>query len=197
MQKKIILGIIILLLATGVGYYIYRIYRDLQPQTVHDSVMHKEIPNLDRPVIPPQDFPEEAKKIMEEKIKNLSEELKKSPEYFEGWLQMAIYRKTINDYEGAGEIWEYLTLINPKNITAFNNLGNLYGYYLKDYKKAEENFLQAIKNGPDQIYIYRNVYDFYREVIKDDVKARAILEQGIKANPAASQDLKNLLDNLK
>ena len=111
-------------------------------------------------------------------------------------LALGLEKKRINDYEGARDAWERAGIVSPTNSVSFNNLGDLYAYYLKDNKKAEENFLTAIKNGPNQIYIYRSLYEFYRYVLKDDAKAKGILQKGIIANPNSSQDLKYLLDNL-
>ena len=110
---------------------------------------------------------------------------------------LGVYRKIIGDYEGAREVWEYASAIRPQNSVSFNNLGELYAYYLKNNKKAEENYAKAIENDPSAIYIYRNFFDFYRYFAKDTAKARAILEKGIAANPATSSDLKNLLKSLQ
>ncbi len=155
------------------------------------------IPDLDRPVkiSADLDFSEDEKKNITEKIAKLSEELKKNPDLLSEWLLLGIHRKTIGDYEGAKECWEYAGVISPYNSTSFNNLGDLYGYYLKDYKKAEENFLKALENSPQYIYIYRNTYEFYKYALKDGAKANAILEKGIEMNPDNSRDLKILLDN--
>jgi len=190
--KKILLGLIILFFAVGVGYYIWR---DLvqEQKNVQHSVAH--IPNLDRPINITANLPEDAQKIAQEKIEKLNSELKQDPSLFENWLVLGIYRKMIGDLEGAKECWEYAGFLSPQSPIPFNNLGDLYANYLKDSKKAEENFLIAIKNGPDQIYIYRSFCEFYRYTMKDNAKAKQILEQGISANPTTSQDLKNLLDN--
>ena len=199
--KKILLGLIILFFAVGVGYYIWH---DLnkkdqpeQPKQEEQSQppVHPDLPNLDRPINITVTLSEDAKKIAKEKIEKLSSELKQDPSLFENWLVLGIYRKMIGDLEGAKECWEYAGFLAPQSPTPFNNLGDLYANYLKDNKKAEENFLIAIKNGPDQIYIYRSFYEFYRDTMKDNAKAKQILEQGISANPTTSQDLKNLLDN--
>jgi tetratricopeptide (TPR) repeat protein len=214
-MRKIILIIVILLFAAGVGYYIYRDVvqhrvLDTEPTTVVGSVENKQseqaqqieqlqqqpkVPNLDRPLNITANLPEDAQKIAKDKIEKLTLELKQNPALVEDWLVLGIYRKMIGDYEGAKECWEYAAAIDPQSPTPFNNLGDLYANYLKDSKKAEENFLIAIKNNPNQIYIYRSTYELYRYVLKDDAKARAILEQGIKANPTTSQDLQNLLNN--
>ncbi len=212
-MRKIILIIVILLFAAGVGYYIYRdIVRhrvanidepktdfgenqQLQQVEQVEQLEQPKIPNLDRPLNITANLPEDAQKIAKDKIEKLTSELKQNPALFEDWLVLGIYRKMIGDYEGAKECWEYAAAINPQSPTPFNNLGDLYANYLKDGKKAEENFLIAIKNNPGQIYVYRSTYELYRYVLKDDAKAKAILEQGIKANPTTSQDLQNLLNN--
>lgn len=186
------------------GYYIYSEMSDIEIDVdaeptpgvdENQQLEHLEHPNLDRPINIPEDFPEDAKKIATEKIQKLSNELKANNDFFDGWLDLGIYRKMIGDYEGAKECWEYASAIRPLNSISFNNLGDLYGYYLKDYKKAEENFLKALENGPDQVYIYRNTYEFYRYVMKDDAQAKEILKKGIEINPDTSQDLKTLFDN--
>ncbi len=210
MRNKIVLSALIIICAAGAGYYIYHDIvghrmSNIESTTVVDEnknqleqleqIKHLEHPNLDRPFNVTTDLPEDAQKIAKDKIEKLTSELKQNPALFEDWLVLGIYRKMLGDYEGAKECWEYAAAINPQSPTPFNNLGDLYAYYLNDSQKAEENFLKAIKNGPDQIYIYRSTYELYRYALKDDAKARAILEQGIKANPTTSQDLQNLLNN--
>ncbi len=193
--KKILLGLVILFFAIGIGYYIWcDLNKKPQEQTEQKEYL-KQPPNLDKPMNITADLPEDVKKITEEKIKKLISELKQDPSLFENWLVLGIYRKMTGDLEGAIECWEYAAFLRPQSPIPFNNLGDLYANYLKDNKKAEENFLEAIKNGPDQIYIYRSFYEFYRYVIKDNAKAKQILERGISANPNTSQDLKNLLDS--
>ena len=140
---------------------------------------------------------EEAKRIATAKIQDLSSQLKKNSDNLENWLVLGVYRKMIGDYEGAREVWEYTSVIRPQNSISFNNLGELYAYYLKDNAKAEENYKKAIENDPAAVYIYRNFFDFYRYFAKDTAKARAILEQGIATNPSTSSNLKNLLETLK
>jgi len=151
------------------------------------------IPDLDREIKIVGEMSDDAKRIATDKIKDISSQLKKSSDNLENWLLLGIYRKMINDYEGARIAWEYAGAIRPQSPTPFNNLGELYAYQLKDNIKAEENYLKAIKNDPSAIYIYRNFFDFYRYFAKDMTKARAILEKGISANPTTSADLKALL----
>ena len=152
-----------------------------------------DYPDLNRPISFPQNFPEDGRQLFRQKIEKIVSQLRQNPGYFDGWLELSRLRKMINDYEGAAEILEYLAKISPKNFVVFNNLGDLYGYYLKDYKKAEENFLKAIENGPHEIYLYRILYEFYRDVVKNEEKLKEILKRGIELNPTSSQDLQKLL----
>ena len=164
MLKKIILILIVLILALGAGFYIYK--------------------DLNKPKLPTPGVGSNQKSMPENNTDSFNE-----------LLALGLEKKGINDYEGARDAWERAGAVSPTNSVSFNNLGDLYAYYLKDNKKAEENFLTAIKNGPNQIYIYRSLYEFYRYVAKDNAKAKVILQKGITANPDISQDLKYLLDN--
>lgn len=153
-------------------------------------------PDLNRPiVVTATDLSGTAKQIAVENIKTLIEKLKKDAVSFDDWLNLGAHRKLIGDYEGAIEVWEYVSKVSPTSSTSFSNLADLYAYYIKDNTKAEQNFLKAIEISPDKIYLYSNAYDFYTNVLKDKEKAKAILEKGIKLNPKTSSDLKYLLNN--
>jgi len=165
--------------------------------TNNKPAVNVPLPDLNKEIKITADMNEDAKRIATTKIQDLSSQLKKDSDNLENWLVLGVYRKMIGDYEGAKEVWEYASVIRPQNSISFNNLGELYAYYLKDNAKAEENYKKAIENDPSAIYIYRNFFDFYRYFAKDTAKARAILEQGIAANPSTSSDLKNLLINIK
>ena len=165
--------------------------------TNNKPAVNVPLPDLNKEIKITADMSEDAKRIATTKIQDLSSQLKKDSDNLENWLVLGVYRKMIGDYESAKEVWEYAGAIRPQNSISFNNLGELYAYYLKDNAKAEENYKKAIKNDPSAIYIYRNFFDFYRYFAKDTAKARAILEKGIAANPSTSSDLKNLLETLK
>ncbi len=198
MTKKILLILIILILLSGVGYYIWRNLSKSQNQGQNSEVQKKAeampVPNLDRPLNFPASLPEEAKKIASQKIHDLSASLKQNPNNFDNWLELAIYLKTVQDYEGTKECWEYASYLFPQSYVPFGNLGDLYTYYIKDYKKAEGYFLTAIEKAPNQPYLYRNLYELYRYALKDDNKAKDILRKGIENNPNAS-DLRELLNS--
>ena len=93
-------------------------------------------------------------------------------------------RKTIGDYAGAREAWEYANAIRPGNYVSFSNLGDLYHYYIKDYPKAEENLLQAIKNEPSHIGSYRALVDLYTQSYTEKLgEVPSVLSDGLKKNP--------------
>ena len=165
--------------------------------TNNKTAVNVPLPALNKEIKITADMSEDTKRIATAKIQDLSSQLKKDSDNLENWLVLGVYRKMIGDYEGAREVWEYAGAIRPQNSISFNNLGELYAYYLKDNAKAEENYKKAIENDSSAIYIYRNFFDFYRYFAKDTAKARAILEQGIATNPSTSSDLKNLLETLK
>lgn len=148
-------------------------------------------PSLDRPIVFPASFPDDVADKQRLYIENLIAELKKDPGVFIKWVDLGLQWQALQDYEGAKEAWEYANALQPESSVAYGNLGNLYGYYLKDSKKAEENFLTALKNSPAEIYLYFQTADFYVQVIKDKNKAIAIVEEGIKRNPG-SKELRTL-----
>lgn len=223
-MKKIIFIALVLVVLIGAGFYLYKNKNSpIQGQSLDKNIVNiggvsiegdgdikiepieiknnkpainVPLPNLDREIKITATMDDNAQKIAITKIQDLSSQLKKDSDNLENWLVLGVYRKIIGDYNGAREVWEYANVIRPENSISFNNLGELYAYYLKDSKKAEENYTKAIENDPSAIYIYRNFFDFYRYVAKDTIKARALLEKGIAANPATSSDLKNLLESL-
>lgn len=183
-----VLFILVLALALGVGFYIYRDIRSpLEPLPPPPT------PSLDRPINITANLPDQTKKLAREKIAYLVGELKANPDFFAAWLDLGLYRKLIGDFEGARETWEYAGVIRPLNFISFGNLGGLYAYDLKDPAKSEANFLKALENGPEEVQLYEKLYEVYRFMIKNEDRARAILEKGIAANPQTSGRLQNLL----
>ncbi len=169
---------------------------EVVPTTTVDNTSSIPVPDLNRKLIFSGSLSKEARGIITEKINKIVKELKESNGMFQNWMDLGLYRKVAGDYEGARDAWEYAGAINPQNSLSFRNLGDLYGYYLKDSKKAEKNLLRAIENGPDQIEYYFKTAEFYREVMKDSEKARKVVQQGIAVNPK-SKGLKDLLTSLK
>ena len=165
------------------------------PEEQQKPAIIRPIPDLDREIVFKDDFPEEARQKMIDKIEKASQELKDDPTSFGNWLYLGLDRKGIDDYEGAKQAWEYATLINSDNFVVRGNLGDLYAYYLKDNQKAEENYLKALELGPGQVYLYYKTAEFYQLFLKDEQKARDIVQTGLKLNPN-SADLQSLFNNL-
>jgi len=202
--KTILILILVAILLVGA----YVMYRSLEKRNVETSnkgytisditsgeLSNTEVPDLDRMVVNDKTLSAEVVGILKIKIADLSDFLKGDPGQFDKWLDLGINRKIAGDYEGAIEAWTYASALRPQNSISFNNLGDLYAYYLNEPQKAEENLLQAIENGSNEVYLYFKTHDFYKYVMKDATKARNIVEQGIKANPT-SQELKDLLNSL-
>ena len=114
---------------------------------------------------------------------------------FDYWIQLGLHFKFINDYEAASQAWEYASLIRPGNSLSFQNLAELYGYYMQDKKSAEKNYTRALANvsGAGSWMVYRGAADFYKVVMEDEDKAISLLKEGIIADPDNAETLKNLL----
>lgn len=155
-----------------------------------------KVPSLDRPIVYPDNMDPKIKDDTRAKISKIISGLKSNNDSFNDWIDLGLYLKLLEDYQGAAEAWEYAGIIRPKNTASFSNLGVVYGYYLGKTALAESNFLRAIENDPNYINFYFQVYDFYNDVMKDKMKAKAIIESGIKENPN-SGELKNFLSEIK
>lgn len=168
------------------------------PTTVVDAEpvpvpQQSSYPALRRPIVFSAAFSAEAQTIMRQKIEASIAALGKDPRVFDEWMNLAILRKTVDDYEGARQVWEFLKTTNPQQPGPYANLAALYTYELKNPALAEQNFIEAIRKGPKELSVYRNAYDFYRYAQKDDVKAKEILRKGIAETQ--SPDLQYLLDH--
>lgn len=151
-----------------------------------ELIKNTPIPDLNRKI--PTGVSEDIKK----NITSLSNSLKINSGDFDSWIGLGSYRKTTGDYEGAKLAWEYANILRPRFSLSFLNLGNLFGYYLKDLKKAESNFLKAIEVEPTETYSYVVLANFYVEVLNDKNKAIAIIKEGIKNNQKV-EELKQIL----
>lgn len=138
-------------------------------------------PDLDRPMTVTADLSEEQKNNARKEILRAVAALKQDADSQSDWLALAIYRKTIGDYDGAREIWEYTAAVRPAEAVSLHNLGNLYAFELHDLGKAETYYLQAIEREPRLGYVYYTTYEFYRYFKKDLAQAKKILDRGIAA----------------
>jgi tetratricopeptide (TPR) repeat protein len=219
-SQKTILGFILgLIVVLGVGYYIYNDSKDsyiddeddtasttplgLTGDKIEDAEIEvlplgddaPPIPDLNGKVLFTETFSEEVIQIFKDNIEETRSLLRADNNFFNAWIHLGTQYKAVGDYDKTIEAWNYASLLSPTNSVSFQNLGDLYGYYLKDSQKGEENLLKAISNSPNDIYLYFKTADFYKDVLKDEVKRRGIVERGLEANPN-SQELKDLLKSL-
>lgn len=151
---------------------------------------------ISRPVMVSAPLLEADRKRAEGKIKEISDLIKEDYNFTYPWYDLGSYRRVIGDFEGAAEAWNFVPLIRPKDFIAYHNLGDLYGFYVKDYPKSEENYLKSIQNNPQNVQAYLDlatIYGVYKE--KSD-QAESILLRGLKANPG-NAGLQAALDNYR
>ena len=136
-------------------------------------------------------YPQRLKAVLVNLEKSI-EAVKKNPNDI-NWIDLGIQRKQLGDYEGARDVWEYAKAMEPGNIVPWNNLGDLYHFYLKNYAKSEENWKKTIALKPDYAQGYRGLYELYTYSMKEKAsEIPVMLKQGLVKNPGAS-DLKALL----
>jgi hypothetical protein len=140
-------------------------------------------PSVDYPLVFYGSFPADVQARMTRTIQDLRDIVRDDPNQFNSWLDLGLQYKAIEDYEGAKGAWEYASLIRPKNDISFLNLGNLYGYHLRDVKKAEKNYLMSIENNTTPLQPYYQLAEFYRQIVKDEKKVQEVLDLGLKNNP--------------
>ena len=141
------------------------------------------VPDYTKPIIITQPLAADVQVVLKAQFEETKQLLAKNPKEFDSWIRLGTLRKIAGDYQGAAEDWEYVSKIFPTNVVSFNNLGELYTYFLKEYGKAVINLKQAIAFSPHTIDPYRSLFYLYRDIYKDKAKASAIIAQGLAANP--------------
>jgi tetratricopeptide (TPR) repeat protein len=140
------------------------------------------MPSLERSVTFPVNFPEEAKEAYDTSLAGLKKKISANPSDTSLWYDLAIKYRMVQDYEGAVEVWEYITSVAPQDSVALHNLGEHYFHYGKDYPKAEEYYRRAIVLAPQFSINYTDLFEMYRDVYKQDTSAAEdILKEGIRA----------------
>ncbi|MHB9019339.1 MAG: tetratricopeptide repeat protein [Minisyncoccota bacterium] len=183
MNKKLtIYSISLLILALGFFFIFKEIYKnnseisntnsiplDTATTTV-DSVLVNPSVKLDcsefkdflnRSFIFSGNFNEETKNVYSQKIDKTIILLKENCNYFEAWIDLGLHSKSIGDFQAAKFAWETASRINPENFLPYHNLGNLYGFSLKDLSRAEEYYLKAINKNFDSLNSYSDLADLY------------------------------------
>lgn len=191
MNTKNIIIIIVILLIIGAGYFLFmfdKIPGGTNTGTTTPNVLTElppglEIPDLDRKIVIPESVSEEIGEKTTDQIKSIREDLKDNPNNLAPWLDLGILYKTIEDNEGAEEVWLFVTKIRPNDWIAYHNLADLYGYYLQEPQKAEEYILTALEKAPRDVQIYVKAYEIYKDVVGDVHPMKKIVEDGLKELP--------------
>ena len=148
------------------------------------SVASAKIPDLNRPVTNNNRLDEAAFNTVSQKIEEITKKLKDDPKDELNWLNLGIYRKMLGDFEGAVSILNFVAVSWPSDYTPYNNLADLYQYYIKEYSLAEKNWLKVIELKPDYAQAYENLYGLYvSQYTEKQREALPILLKGVKNNP--------------
>ena len=170
---------------------------EVSKEKIVGSIKLPSPPSVERPINVTVSIETPERDEIIEQIKHFSESLKNKPENIHEWIQLGNLRKAIGDYLGAIEYWKYASILEPAYHVPFNNLGNIYQYYLNDMEKAEEYFKKMIKVSPNNEESYRNLFQLYANSYKEKKDlARGVLEEGIK-NVTHNENLKMMLENYK
>ncbi|MEK7659821.1 MAG: hypothetical protein AAB343_01320 [Patescibacteria group bacterium] len=154
------------------------------------------IPVLNRPLIFPSSITDAQREKTQTRIAELNALLEKNPRAFDTWMELGLLRKSINDFEGARQAWEYAGLLLPLNTQSFLNLHDLYAYYLHDNTLALKNIEIAIQNDPKSGMGYAQLYAFYTDVTKEREKAIAVLERAIAAHVGDEEQFQQELNRV-
>ena len=129
-------------------------------------------------------FTEDQKLQLFNSISTEGKAVKLNPMHFNGWITVGGLKKTIGDFEGARDAWEYASLVEPLNSLSFSNLGELYWRYLHDYPKSEANLKISIEHKPNDIQNYTSLAELYHYSYKEKYDlADDVLLDGLKVNP--------------
>src|SRR3989338_3483901 len=212
-KNTIISVVLFCLLAGGLGYYIFRDFSSQKEEITDDATEVLEnkdeiggegasieivsvdegsivfakpsipVPNLERPIQIAESTPPRVKEQTLTEINRIIGLLKQDSSLFNEWSDLGLMMKSIDDHVWARDAWEYAAALRPNDSLAFTNLGNLYGYYLKEPEKAEKNYLKSIEIDSKLPYLYVRTAFFYLEALNDKEKARNIIEKGLKNIP--------------
>ena len=148
------------------------------------------MPSLTRKIMFTDSVPQNARASITAKIDFFRAKLDKDPTAANDWLDLALWYHTANDYQGAKEIWEFLSDHIPNETTSLDNLGKLYHFDLKEFAKAETYFQKSITVDPNHITPYLELHTLYRYSYKmNTTLAVDILEKAAKQFPTDTDAL--------
>lgn len=137
------------------------------------AVSNPEIlkPNLDRGIRFSDSIPAEIRPLIQKKADEAIAKLKNDPTDAGAWLNLALWYKTANDFDGAREVWEFLVQAAPQDTTSIENLAKMYHFDLQEYVKAEQYFKQSLALSRTRIEPYLGLFELYSLSYKKDTSA--------------------------
>ncbi|MBU6415050.1 hypothetical protein KGQ34_02315, partial [Patescibacteria group bacterium] len=129
-------------------------------------------------------FPENYKTTLRSELVALAKKAASGDANFDDWMRVGVIKKVFRDFSGARDAWKYAGAVYTMNPLPFYNLGDLYGWYIKDFPKSEKNFQHAISLDPKKSNFYASLADLYRlfYAAKKDLVIPTI-ESGLKELP--------------
>ena len=206
MKNKKLLAIIgLVVVALGAGFLIYRDMNKEVPEgaieVVDNTFDASDVstiavgePNPNAPKAPTlvrstefkNTLSPETKTVILSNLDSAIKTLQKDSADFSAWIMLGVYRKNLGNYEGAREAWDYAKTLAPNDVVPYNNLADLYHYYIKDFKKSEENWKKAIAVKSDYLLAYSGIVDLYKySMTEKKGEIPVVLKEGISKNPDA------------
>jgi tetratricopeptide (TPR) repeat protein len=191
MQKNILLfgGVaLVIIILVGAALYAKPLLSKLTPQApdteatstpnykieVDYAAQIKEIePDLAHQVVYGASVPANVRTIIDGKIADEKKILTDDPLKADDWFQLGVLYHSANDYAAARDVWLFLTKViaAPDSAVAYDNLGRLYKFDLKDFPKSEAMFQASIKANPNSITPYIELAELYQYLYKTDTTA--------------------------
>lgn len=145
------------------------------------------MPNLGHAIAFGASVPSDARVVLQKSIDAVTTRLTKDPTSAADWYNLAIYYHEADDFDAAAAVWKFLVRVLPNNSLAYENLGKLYHFDLKDYPKAESYFTQAIAINQNNWDLYNELYELYVYSYKQGGSAAVdILNKAAAALPTSS-----------
>ena len=170
---------------------------DFKVEKISGGNISNDLPQIDleRKIIFDSSVDSSVKNIILEKTEELKKNIKNNIDVYNSLLQIGLYNKMAGDYKGAIIYFEYVSKVYSTDYISYGNLGDIYGYYLKDVALSELNYNKAISNSPYQEYLYFQLASMFKDVANDREKALEVIERGLKALPKSKAlgDFKNIL----
>ena len=148
------------------------------------SKLSIKLPDLNRPLVNYSHLDTLAFKVISDNTSDIVKKLTKNLDNEQDWLNLSVYRKMLGDYEGAVQVLDYIIVSWPSDYAPYNNLADLYQFYIKNYPLAEKNWLKVIELKPDYLQAYENLYGLYKDLYKEkQTLTLSTLLKGLDANP--------------